>query len=49
MNLSINNFDEFLKLIFPELDEYGRPIGGVDDFQTVRMFAISNVNTLQFG
>ena len=47
MNLSIKKFDEFLKLIFPELN-YGGLLRG-DKFKTVRMFAISNVNIMQLG
>ena len=50
MNLSIDKFDDFLELIFPdlELDKYGRLVEN-DEFQVIRMFAISNVNIMQFG
>ena len=48
LNLSTQKFDVFLDLIFPELKERGFPIGD-DEYKVVRMFAISNVNILQFG
>ena len=51
MNLSIDKFDDFLELIFPdlELDKYGRPIEKNDEYKVIRVFAISNVNILQFS
>ena len=49
MYLSIERFDGFLKLIFPKLKFIGEPIENSDEFQAIRMFAISNVNILQFS
>ena len=48
LNLTIEEFDDFLKLVFPELDENGRPIEG-DEFKIIRLFLVSMVNILQFG
>ena len=47
-NLNLDGFDNFLHLVFPELDEKGKPIK-VDDFSVVRMFTVSMLNILKFG
>ena len=47
MNLTIEEFDDFLKLVFPELED-GRPIGE-DEFKTIRMLFTSMVNIIMFG
>ena len=48
MSLTIEEFDDFLKLVFPELDRNGYPIGE-DEFKTIRMLFISMVNIIMFG
>merc|ERR1719376_882340 len=46
-NLNLNKFDDFLNLVFPELDEEGNLIKG-DEFSVVRMFTLSMLNILKF-
>ena len=48
MNLTLEEFDDFLKLVFPELDSSARPIGR-DEFKTIRFLFISMVNIKMFG
>ena len=48
MNLTIEEFDDFLKLVFPELNENGR-LNGRDEFKTIRMLFTSMVNIIMFG
>jgi len=47
LNLSYNDFCNFLLRIFPEHDELGFPIGA-DDFSGIRTFTISLLNVLVF-
>ena len=49
LNLTVDEFDDFLKLVFPELDEQGSPVGDGDEFETIRMLFISMVNVITFG
>ena len=49
MNLTVDEFDDFLKLVFPELDEQGSPVGDGDEFETIRMLFVSTVNVITFG
>ena len=48
MNLTIEEFDGFLKLVFPEFDRFGELIGE-DKFKTVRMLFTSMVDIITFG
>ena len=48
MNLTIEEFDDFLKLVFPELDGDGNLIGE-DEFKTIRFLFISMVKIIMFG
>ena len=47
--LTNEQLEQFLKVIIPDLDEQGKPIGDNDEFKVVRMFFVSNVNILEFG
>ena len=49
MYSTIEQFDDFLKLVFPEFSRMmGTKIGG-DEFKNVRLFLVSMANTIMFG